>query len=246
MSTKTVDINCDVGEGVGNEAQLMPYISSCNIACGGHAGDESTMATVIALAKKHSVKIGAHPSFPDRENFGRQFMDIPPEALLESLKRQILALKAQADALEVPVHHIKFHGALYNASAKDLALARTCISAIENTLPKVFLYAPFGSVIAEEARKHNISIKYEAFADRRYNNDLSLVSRKKKNAVIHDKTEVLQHLENMMLHGQVKTVGNTSIDIQADTFCVHGDTKNAVELIQYIYEELPKKGIRIA
>jgi UPF0271 protein len=245
MSIKIVDVNCDVGEGIGNEADLMPYISSCNIACGGHAGDEDSMQSVIALAKKHNVKIGAHPSFPDRENFGRKFMAIPPGELSKSLEQQIMALKQHADALQAPVHHIKFHGALYNASAKDLALARSCISAIKNTLPNAYLYVPFGAVIAKEAHKHSIKIQYEAFADRQYHDDLSLVSRKEKNAVIHDKNEVLQHLERMILHGQVKTVEHSLVDIVADTFCVHGDTPNAVELIRYIYEELPKKNIHI-
>ncbi|MCG8328793.1 MAG: 5-oxoprolinase subunit PxpA [Chitinophagales bacterium] len=245
MSIKTIDINCDLGEGVGNEAHLMPFISSCNIACGGHAGDEDSMKEVIGLAIKYNVKIGAHPSFPDREHFGRKFMDISSNDLLESLEKQILALKKLADALEVPVHHIKFHGALYNSSAKDAALARTCLFAIKNTLPNTFLYAPFGSAIAKEALLHNIKVKYEAFADRRYHNDLSLVSRKEKNAVIHDKKEVLQHLESMILNGQVKTVESDAVKIQAATFCVHGDTQNAVELIQYIYEELPRKGIQI-
>jgi len=245
MSAKTIDINCDVGEGVGNEAQLMPYISSCNIACGGHAGDEQSMREVMKLAKQHTVKIGAHPSFPDRANFGRQFMDLPAADLRHSLETQILALKAPADALQARVHHIKFHGALYNASAKDLALARTCLLAIKNTLPGAFLYAPHGSAIAREAQRHNISLKYEAFADRRYHQDLSLVSRKEKDAVIHDRTEVLQHLENMILRGKVNTIDGHFVDIVAETYCVHGDTKNAVELVQYIYEELPKRGIRV-
>jgi UPF0271 protein len=245
MSTKTIDINCDVGEGVGNEAQLLPYISSCNIACGGHAGDEASMREVIALAKEYRVKIGAHPSFPDRENFGRKLMDISSGELLKSLEQQILALKEQADALQVTVHHVKFHGALYNASAKDVALAHTCIRAMKNTLPEAVLYVPFNAVIAMEAQAQGLHIKWEAFADRRYNNDLSLVSRKLPNAVIHDKTEVIQHLENMILRQQVETIENTFVNIQADTFCVHGDTKNAVEMIHYIYEELPKKDIRI-
>lgn len=246
MPIKTIDINCDVGEGIGNEARLMPYISSCNIACGGHAGDEASMKEVVALAKKHNIKIGAHPSFPDRENFGRKLMDIAPDDLLESLIQQILALKGQADVLQVPVNHIKFHGALYNASAKDRTLASICILALKKTLPEAYLYAPIDSVIAREAEEHSIKVKYEAFADRRYNSDLSLVSRKEPHAVIHDKAEVVQHLENMILHNQVKTIDNTFVAIQADTFCVHGDTKNAVELIQYIYEALPKKDIRIA
>jgi UPF0271 protein len=245
MFLKTIDINCDVGEGVGNEAQLMPYISSCNIACGGHAGDQNSMQEVILLAKQHGVKIGAHPSFPDRANFGRQYMEMEAADLQKQLESQIIALKETADALRAPVQHVKFHGALYNASAKDSALARTCISAVKNTLPGVYLYAPHGSAIAVEAQRQKLPVKYEAFADRRYHKDLSLVSRKEKGAVIHEKAAVMQHLENMILHGQVETVEGTLAAIMADTFCVHGDTENAVELVRYIFEELPKKGIGV-
>ncbi|CAL2104694.1 5-oxoprolinase subunit A [Tenacibaculum sp. 190130A14a] len=244
-SKHRIDINCDVGEGVGNEKLLMPYISSCNIACGAHAGSITVMDEVIGLAVEYNVKIGAHPSFPDRENFGRMEMDIAPETLQKSIEEQILLLKERADFQGVSLHHIKPHGALYNLIAKDKETAQLMIRAVQNTCPNLFLYVPYNSIIAEEALKSNLSIQYEAFADRNYNEDLTLVSRSQENALITNKEAVFSHVKRMIVAQQVQTVGGVKY-ITADTICVHGDTENAIELVAYIHAKLEENEITIA
>lgn len=244
-SKLSIDINCDVGEGVGNEAELMPYISSCNIACGAHAGSVKIIDEVISLAKKHKVKIGAHPSFPDRENFGRVVLDIPKKELQYSIENQINLLKERAALQGEKLHHIKPHGALYNLIAKDSEMAKLVIKAIQNTCPELFLYVPYNSVIATEALKSNLQILYETFADRNYNEDLTLVSRSKENALITNKEAVFTHIKRMIVNKEVATIAGIK-KIVADTICVHGDTKNAVELVKYIFTTLSKNNIKVA
>ncbi|SEE13643.1 UPF0271 protein [Tenacibaculum sp. MAR_2010_89] len=241
-----IDINCDVGEGVGNEELLMPYISSCNIACTAHAGTIETIDAVIQLAKENNVKIGAHPSFPDKENFGRKIMDISTIELQKSVEWQINLLKERVKIQKSELNHIKFHGALYNLVAKNKEIAEVVIQSILKVSPATFLYVPFNSKIAEIAEKENIKIKYEAFADRNYNDDSTLVSRSLSNAVINDKSKAFNHVFRMLSLGELKTTNGKLIKIKADTFCVHGDTENAIELVSYIYKSMQKKGITIA
>jgi len=234
MSSKfSIDINCDVGEGIGNESQLMPYISSCNIACNEHAGSIEIIDEVIALAKEQNVKVGAHPSFPDRENFGRKVMQITDEDLQTSIENQIILLIERAALQDVKLYHIKPHGALYNLIAKDIKTAKVIVEAVQNTIPDAFLYVPFNSVIEEVALQNNIKIKYEAFADRNYNDDLSLVARSNKNALLTNPKEVVSHIINM-INGKVKTIQGNLKNIKTDTFCVHGDTENAIEILKTI------------
>ncbi len=239
----SIDINADVGEGLNNEAQLMPFLSSCNIACGGHAGNEKTMTSVVKLAKQHKVKIGAHPSFPDKENFGRLQMDISLEDLLASLKAQvndlIKVLKTQDEAL----HHIKPHGALYNLANTDKTYAEVVVLLMKDYDKSVKLYAPYGSIIAKLAEKNGITVLYEVFADRNYNDDLTLVSRSQPNALIEDGTELTEHVLYMLQHQKVKTINGTDKDIKADTICIHGDHPQAEQHLQILTAELIKKGI---
>ncbi len=241
----SVDINADVGEGIGNEANLMPYLSSCNIACGGHAGDVSTMTKVVKLAKKHNVKIGAHPSFPDKANFGRVDMKISAADLYSSLEQQVRTLQNVLHSENVQLHHIKPHGALYNLAVKNEKIAKVIIEVIKSIAMPVKLYAPYKSIIAELANKENIQVIFEAFADRNYNEDLSLVSRKNDNALLIDKDEVLFHVLHMSKHKKVKTISGVEVPIKASTFCVHSDTKNAIEILNYLNQELPKFQIEI-
>lgn len=232
---KQIDINCDVGEGIDNEHLLMPYISSCNIACGAHAGDLQTIDKVIGLAKKHQVKIGAHPSFPDKENFGRKIMNISNSALQKSVETQIQLVIQRAALQKIKIHHIKPHGALYNLAAKDSTIATIVLNAIENVIKEVSLYAPYNSVIAKEAEKRNMKVKYEAFIDRSYNEDASLVSRTLPNAIIEDKEVAFQQLVKIFKEEKVSTVQGKEILLKATTFCVHGDHKEAVGLLKYLY-----------
>lgn len=234
-----IDINCDVGEGMGNEALLFPYISSCNIACGGHAGDETTMRRIVNLAKKHHIKVGAHPSYPDKVNFGREVMDISPQELQNSIRDQLKTFMEVLQSEEVKLHHIKAHGALYNQTAKDENLAEIYLDAINQYKEKAFLYVPFGSVMESKALLKGYKVRFEAFADRNYTNDLELVSRKLENALIQDPKSVLKHMVPMIKENKVLTVSGEEIKIEAQTFCVHGDTTSALEILMYLSEELP-------
>ncbi len=240
-----IDINCDVGEGVGNEQDLFPLISSCNIACGGHAGDGQTMREVVQLAKSHQVKIGAHPSYPDKANFGRTSIDISAGKLQQSIREQMANIVLVLESESVQLHHIKPHGALYNDVAKDAALARTFLKAIEEYRSTVYLYVPYASIIEKEALQQGFRIKYEAFGDRNYNTDLSLVSRSLPNALIEDPEIVLEHIVFMARNQQVKTLEGHTIKILADTYCIHGDTPTALQILTYLSNELPKHNIFI-
>jgi UPF0271 protein len=244
VSNKTIDLNADVGEGVNNETQLMPFLSSCSIACGGHAGDESTMTSVVQLAKKHQVKIGAHPSFPDKANFGRLKMDISSDDLLVSLKTQVNSLLKVLENENRSLHHIKPHGALYNLANTDNAYAEVIVD-LMNHFDGTKLYAPYGSLIAKKAEDANITVFFEAFADRNYNDDLTLVSRSKPNALIEDAEQMSEHVLNMILHHHVKTINGTEKNIKADTMCMHGDQPQAAQHLKILTERLIKKGIQI-
>ena len=240
-----VDINSDVGEGVGNEEELLPLISSCSIACGGHVGNNQTMLKTVQLAHQNGVKIGAHPSYPDKVNFGRISMAIPEEELIESIEDQIISLKSILINKNIPLHHIKPHGALYNELTNNLHLSQLFLTAVNNFKEEAFLCAPFGSCIAKEAIRQGFKVRKEAFADRNYNVDSSLVSRKLPNALIKDPEQVLEHLIRMLHKKKVTTVEGVEIPIVADTFCIHGDTPSALRILHYLSTELPKYNIHI-
>ena len=240
-----IDINCDLGEGIENEHLLMPLISSCNIACGGHFGDEFSIDKTIQLAIENNVKIGAHPSFPDFENFGRKKIDISMVDLIKSIQFQMNLLLSRLLKFNQKLHHIKPHGALYNEIAKDSELAKTFFKAIHPFLKNVYLYVPYNSVIEHIAIKNKVPIKYEVFADRNYNDSYSLVSRAHKNALINKKEAVLQHIVNIVKSNEVKTISQESLPIKADTFCIHGDSENAYQILKYLNKELPKNQIFI-
>ena len=245
MEAKFIDINVDVGEGIGNESILMPIISSCNIACGGHAGDSESMRMVVKLATANNVKIGAHPSFPDKANFGRKQMDISCAALYTSIKGQIDNLMTILEQENTRLNHVKPHGALYNLAAVDDKAASVIIEVMKNFILPVKLFVPFNSVIEKKAIENNIPIKYEAFADRNYNDDGTLVSRNEKNALIHDSEQMFDHVFRMISSQKVKTISGSDIKILADTFCIHGDNPKAVDLIQDLSKRLREKSIQI-
>ena len=233
-----IDINCDLGEGLHNEHIIMPLISSCNISCGAHAGSIEIIDKVIQLAVKHKVKIGAHPSFPDRKNFGRKVLDISNSDLQKSLKDQLSIFKDRALLQNATIHHVKPHGALYNLIAVNREKASIVIAAIQHVFEAVKLYVPYQSRIEEIAIESGLEIVYEAFADRMYNEDLSLVSRTFSNALIEDKLEVLKQVQKISDKQSVTTVNFHEKKIEASTFCVHGDTKNAIEILEYLHQKL--------
>ena len=245
MEAKFIDINVDVGEGIGNESILMPIISSCNIACGGHAGDSESMRMIVKLATANNVKIGAHPSFPDKANFGRKQMDISCAALYTSIKGQIDNLMTILEQENTRLNHVKPHGALYNLAAVDDKAASVIIEVMKNFILPVKLFVPFNSVIEKIAIENNIPIKYEAFADRNYNVDGTLVLRNQNNALIHESEQMFDHVFRMISSQKVTTISGSEIKILADTFCIHGDNPKAVELIQELSKRLQEKGIQI-
>jgi UPF0271 protein len=237
----SIDINCDLGEGIGNEEALMPFITSCNIACGGHAGDRDTMIRVIALAAINGVLIGAHPSYPDREHFGRKTLDIPEKDLVKSIRTQIGGLEKILKRSHL--NHIKPHGALYNDIAVNRQLARVFLRAIQEYRDSAYLFVPYGSIIAEEALGNGFRIKYEAFLDRNYNSDLSLVSRSRDNALIEDPKAVLDHLLPIVVRGEVISSTGQVVKLRADTFCIHGDAPATLQILTYLAKALPKHKI---
>ena len=243
MQQIVIDINCDVGEGVQNEQKLFPFISSCNIACGGHTGDKDTMLKTVGLAKDNQVKIGAHPSYPDKNNFGRVSMKMDYGKLSDSIKEQLYQLHRICASEGVTWQHIKPHGALYNDIAKDSKLASLFLESIEEYRSDVVLFVPYASVIQDRAKEYGFKTKVEAFADRNYNNDLSLVSRSRTNALIERPEEVLQHIVRMARKKKVLCVNDELRPIQAETFCIHGDTPAALQILMYITQELPKHHI---
>ena len=245
MKNFSIDINADVGEGIGNEAELMPYLSSCSIACGGHAGDLQSMRTVVRLAKANNVKIGAHPSFPDKANFGREIMKLSAAELYTSIKQQLRGFQSVLYDENVQMYHLKPHGALYNLATTDVKIANVIIEVIKSIAYPVKLYAPFNSVIANLAVQENIDVKLEAFADRNYNDDLTLVSRKNKDAILHEKVVVFSHILSIIKHQKVTTLSGVEVPIKADTICVHGDTENALDIIKYLSDNLNKNSIQI-
>jgi UPF0271 protein len=246
VEVKQIDLNVDVGEGIGNESLLMPQISSCNIACGGHAGTAESMMHIVRLAKQHQVKIGAHPSFPDWDNFGRKVLDMSSSELYNSIRGQITGLLSIIEAETANLNHVKPHGALYNLAATNTKTASIIIDVLKSLTLPVKLYVPYGSVIADLAIKNNIKIAYEAFADRNYNNDLTLVSREKKDAVIYDEKLLFKHVFNMISVQKVKTIQGMEIEILADTFCIHGDNENVIDLIENLRIRLMEHNIKIS
>lgn len=245
MNNYSIDLNADVGEGIRNENDLMPFLSSCNIACGGHAGNLQTMTTVVKLAKLYNVKIGAHPSFPDKLNFGRVIMKLSDEELFESLKSQIESLQSVLESEGLKLNHIKPHGALYNLAAKDLGTAKVIIKIFKTFNESIKLYAPYNSVLADLAIKEQIKVEFEAFADRNYNDDLSLVSRKNNNAIVQEKEAVFNHVFSIVKHQKVRAINGVEVPIKASTICVHGDTENALEILKHLHFNLTKNKIKI-
>lgn len=241
-----IDLNSDLGEQADShlDEQIMPYISSCNIACGGHAGDEDSVRRTINLAIKHKVAIGAHPGFPDRENFGREIMEIENGELARSLKEQILLAKKLTEEAGQKLHHVKPHGALYNLASVDSETSRLIISVLKEIDPELTLYGLCDSVTEKEALAAGVSFIGEAFADRKYELDKTLRNRRFDDAIIHEEAEVLNQVENLTFHRRAFN-GATELNIDARTICLHSDTKGAVHLAKAIHDHLEGHGATI-
>jgi 5-oxoprolinase (ATP-hydrolysing) subunit A len=229
-----LEFNCDLGEGLDNDDLLMPYLDSCNIACGAHAGDEPTIRKCIRLAIKHGVNIGAHPSYPDRLNFGRKVMEIDAHELKISLIQQIGLIDRICQEEGAQLHHIKPHGALYNLAAKDANMAGLIVSIVKEHYPNTVLYCPPFSMMESLAKKSDVSVMREVFADRSYQSDLSLVDRIHPKALLTDPEEVLAHVKIMVEQKQIKTIDGGLKSIVADTLCIHGDNPFALDILKTI------------
>ncbi len=231
-----ININCDLGEGLNNEDVIMPLIKSCNIACGGHSGNIDSMQRCVELSIINNVEIGAHPSYPDKENFGRIHLDIPALALKESIVNQIDSLISICKSHNTDLTHIKAHGALYNEMIKDSNLSNIYLDIIDIYKDKYYLYIPYKSEIEKIAVDRGFKIKYEVFGDRNYNDDLTLVSRKEEEALITIPEKVIKHISEIYYNNCVVSVNGNKHDVKADTYCIHSDTENAEHILKSIKE----------
>lgn len=238
MISGLIDINCDTGEGIGNESLLMPYINSANIACGYHAGDTAIMEEVVGLCLLHNVRIGAHPSFPDRENFGRTEMQLPPGEIYRLVTDQLELLNRIVVQKGGSLRHVKPHGALYNMAAKQSPIAHAIVRAVKDFDPSLICYGLSGSVMIDIANEAGLQTANEVFADRTYQPDGSLTPRAMPNALISDGTIMLQQVMKFARENKVMTVTGEEICIKADTICIHGDGVHAVQFAKAIHKAL--------
>jgi UPF0271 protein len=233
-----IDINCDMGEGIGNDEAIMPFITSANIACGYHAGDEAIMRATILLAKRHGVNVGAHPSFLDRENFGRTDLVCTPEEVYHLVQTQLFLFEKIAGECEVVFHHVKPHGALYNQSAKNDITAKAIATAVKDFNKNLILFGLSGSTSIAEAQAVGLQTWSEVFADRTYQDDGSLTPRSYNNALIEEKEKAIQQVLKMVQNKTVVTSSGKEVFIVAETICLHGDGKQVVEFAKNIYHTL--------
>jgi 5-oxoprolinase (ATP-hydrolysing) subunit A len=241
----SVDINADLGEGSGHDEELFELISSANIATGFHAGDSDSMHAAITTAKKHGVSVGAHPSFFDRENFGRKELKISTPEIFDAVAYQLGVFQAIASAVGVQPNHVKPHGALYNMAVRDQELADTIARAIESVDPQLILFAPDKSELARAGDAHGLQIAREIFADRNYLNDGWLVPRTRPDALLRDPNEAAQRVLRMLREGKVRSVEGRDVDVRGETICVHGDTPGAVEFARELRSQLDHEGVKI-
>ena len=228
-----IDLNCDLGEDIGNDVAIMPYITSANIACGFHAGDEHTMRETIYLAKRFGVNVGAHPSWKDRENFGRKEINTSPDEVEKLVLEQIQILAAIAKEEGVTLTHVKPHGALYNQSAKDVELANAIARAVKTSSVDLILVGLAGSRSIEAGREMGVRVAAEGFPDRGYNADGSLMSRLLPGALVESPEDVAKHAIELVKTGRI------------DTLCLHGDHPNAAENAKMLREVLEKNGVEV-
>ncbi|MEQ1797736.1 MAG: 5-oxoprolinase subunit PxpA [Lacibacter sp.] len=240
-----VDLNCDLGEGMQTDEQIIPLITSANIACGFHAGDIETMKRTIEFCLLHNVAIGAHPSWPDKENFGRKEMQLTSTELYAIIIEQLNIISAVAKEQGTKLQHVKPHGALYNQSAKDRMIASTIAKAVKDFDDKLILFGLSGSHSITEAKKLELKTASEVFADRTYMDDGSLTPRSQPNALIEEESRAVEQALQMITQQTVTTISGKTIAITADTICLHGDGLNAVEVCKFLRLSLEQNQILI-
>lgn len=240
---RSIDINADLGEDTGNDKALLPWISSANISCGYHAGSEEGIQATIQSCWEQGIAIGAHPSWPDRENFGRVELHLPPSEVYGLIQEQLQYFSGLCKG--APLHHVKPHGALYNQSARDATLAAAVAQAVKDFNASLILYGLSGSVALSVAQSIGLRTAAEVFADRTYLNDGSLCPRSQPGAVITDTAAAVKQAWQMVTEGTVTTMSGKVIPLQADTLCLHGDGAYAVTFARAIYEQLKAHQIEI-
>jgi len=241
----SLDVNADLGEGSGHDNELFELITSANIATGFHAGDSETMHAAISEARQHGVAVGPHPSFFDRENFGRKELKIPNEEVFDAVAYQLGIFQAIASALNVQPNHVKPHGALYNMAVGDAKLADAIAGAIASVDPKLILFAPDKSQLARAGERHGLQIAREIFADRNYLDNGWLVPRTRPDALLSDPKQAAQRVLRMLREGKVRSVEGSDVEVRGETICVHGDTPGAVEFARELRACLEQEGVRI-
>ena len=248
---KHVDLNCDMGESygawkMGNDAEIMGFISSANIACGFHAGDPATIRKTVQLAVDNGVAVGAHPSLPDLQGFGRRVMQVSAQEVYDLVLYQAGAVAAFARAAGSRLHHVKCHGALYNMAATDEALSEAMARAVHDLGSQVFLYALSGSKNYEIAKKLHVPVMGEVFADRGYSDDGTLAPRDRPGGMIEDAAQAVKQALAMIEDGYVTSLSGKPVPVAADTLCLHGDQPDAVRFARELRKAFSERGISIA
>lgn len=247
---KRVDLNCDMGElpemlADGSQETLMKFVTSANVACGGHAGDEAMMQATIEQALRHGVAVGAHPGYEDRANFGRLVLDLTAEEIRESIYRQVATLANLAEHCGAVVTHVKPHGALYNQAAKDAGIARAIAEGVRRWRRDVVLVGLAGSVMLEEFRTAGFRVATEAFADRRYEKDGTLRARKFRDALLDAPEKAAEQAVGIAAGRGVLTREGTVVAVEAETICIHGDTPGAEHIAEAVRKALVVAGVEL-
>jgi len=241
---KFIDLNADLGEGCADDSAIIPLLSSANISCGAHAGTEHDIRTGLLTCQQYGVVVGAHPSYPDRTNFGRAVLAMPHVELIASLSQQLSTFQSYADAVGVPVRYVKPHGALYNQAAVDRELAQLLVTVIYNHNPQLAILTLPNSQLQHAARAAGLAVYQEAFADRAYQANGQLVSRSQPGAVLPHQAAVNQSIA-LATQGRITAVDGTSLQFNADSLCLHGDSPEALQLATELRHKLQDAGICI-
>ncbi len=245
MRSMRIDLNSDLGEGANNDAAIMPLVTSANVACGGHAGDERTMRETIALAIRHGVGVGAHPGYPDRASFGRMPQHLDAPVLVAEIRRQLAALDDAAETEGAAVTHVKPHGALYNRAERDPDVAASIVKAICSWQPRATVFASPGSALERAARDAGLRVALEGFADRAYEPDGTLRSRHLAGAVLSDPAAAAAQAVSIVRDGGVRAVDGTFVALPVDTLCLHGDKPEAAFIAAAVRSALEVAGISV-
>ena len=240
-----LDLNADLGEGVGNDAAMLEIVSSANVACGGHAGDADTMRATVRAAKAAGVVVGAHPGFADRENFGRKRLMLPPEELDQSIREQVRALVEVAEEEGWPVRYVKLHGALANMAAEEPAVMALCLAAVEGLVQDMAVLAIDNSVQVEVAEALGYRTIREAYADRAYQFGGLLVPRQMPGAVLHDSAAIAERAVRLATKGEIVAADGAVFSTTANSLCIHGDTPDAVAIARAVKDALASAGVEI-